>query len=69
MIERARTHELALGTNLVGYLGCQVAYLYGVLESAWCYLAHTSQQILVHVREFDERDVRRKPKGFFDDVE
>ena len=49
VIEGPGAHQLALGPNLVGYLGGQVAHLYGVLEGAGSHLAHAAQQFLVHV--------------------
>ena len=69
VIEGTRTDELALGPDLVGYLCCQVAHLYGVLEGAWRYLAHASQQVFVHVAELNEGDVRREAERLLNDIE
>ena len=49
VIQGTGTHQLRLGTNLVGYLGSQVAHLYGVLERAGSHLAHAAQHVLAHV--------------------
>ena len=69
VIECARAYQLTLGVDLVGNLGGQVAHLNGVLEGARRHLAHAAQQLLVHVGELDERDVRREVEGLLHDVE
>ena len=40
VVECACADKLALGINLAGNLGSEVTHLDGVLEGAWCHLAH-----------------------------
>ena len=68
VVEGTCTHQLSLGTNLVGYLARQVGHLDGVVEGAWGYLAHATQQRTVGVGEFDECDVAGKSEGFLDEI-
>ena len=69
MIERARADELALCADLVGYRRSQIADLYGVLECARGHLAHASEQVVVGVGQFDERDVGGEAEHFFHEIE
>ena len=50
MVEGTCAHQLALCTNLVGYLASQIGNLYGVVERAWCHLAHLAQYFVVGIR-------------------
>ena len=58
MIECASTHQLRIGTNLTCYLGSKVSHLNTMLESAWSHLTHTSQQVLIHVAQLNQRNIR-----------
>ena len=40
-----------------------------MVEGTWGHLTHAAQQVLVHVGEFNQCDVRREAEGFFDEIE
>ena len=69
VIESACSYQLAFGINLIGNLCGQVSYLDGVLEGAWGHLTHLTEQGFVHIRQFDQRDVRDKAKCLLDEIE
>ena len=69
MVEGTSTYQLTLRADLIGNLCSQVAHLDGVLEGAWGHFAHAAQQFLIHIRQLDERDVRREAEGFLNEIE
>ena len=69
VIQGASAHKLTLSTNLVGYLGSQVAHLNRVLECARSYLTHTSEQRIIGVRQFDKRYVGSETECLLDDIQ
>ena len=62
MIEGSRTHQSAVGSNLIGYLRSQITHCDGMLECARRHLTEVAQQPLIGVRQFYERDNGDKSK-------
>ena len=63
VVEGAGTHQLALGPDAIGRLGCQVGHLHGVLEGTRHGLGHAAQQRVVDVGQLDQRHVRGEAEG------
>ena len=56
VIDGTHTHQLHVGTYAVSSLGCDVRHLHNVLESAGARFGELSEQRLIEVGEFDERE-------------
>ena len=68
MIQGTGTHQLCLGTNLVGYLASEVCHLNRVVEGAGSYLAHLAHQFVVGIGELNQCDVAGKAEGLLYEV-
>ena len=68
MIERTCTHQLGVGSNLVGYGYTEVAHHDGMLEGAGSCLAELLQQILTRVRQLDECHIGGESEGLLDEI-
>ena len=54
VVEGTRTHQLAFGSQGIGYLGSEISHLHGVLEGAGSLFGQTAEHFVVGVGEFHQ---------------
>ena len=69
MVESTCAHQLCIGIQTACDLSRQVAHLYAVVEGSGSHFAHLTQQLLVGIRQFHQRDVAHKAEGLLYDIE